>query len=115
MQTQAFPAAPPGSADQSQPSTLRPRRERPAPVRTPVRPARHQWYLACKAAGDFVLAALLAVPAAPVLLVAALLVKLTSRGPAFYSQTRMGLNGKPFTIFKLRTMRHNCESLTGPR
>jgi lipopolysaccharide/colanic/teichoic acid biosynthesis glycosyltransferase len=44
-----------------------------------------------------------------------LLVKWTSPGPAFYTQRRLGLCGRPFTIFKLRTMQHNCESLTGPR
>src|SRR5206468_4326259 len=44
-----------------------------------------------------------------------ILVKLTSRGPAFYSQTRLGLRGKPFTIYKIRTMIHNCESRSGAR
>jgi lipopolysaccharide/colanic/teichoic acid biosynthesis glycosyltransferase len=64
---------------------------------------------------DFLLAALIALPALPVILVAALLVRLTSRGPAFYSQTRIGLGGKPFTIWKLRTMTHRCEEATGAR
>jgi lipopolysaccharide/colanic/teichoic acid biosynthesis glycosyltransferase len=45
----------------------------------------------------------------------ALLVRFTSRGPAFYTQTRVGRDGRLFTIFKIRTMIHNCESLTGPR
>ena len=45
----------------------------------------------------------------------ALLVKLTSSGPAFYWQTRTGKNGRLFTIYKLRTMYHNCESASGPR
>jgi lipopolysaccharide/colanic/teichoic acid biosynthesis glycosyltransferase len=53
--------------------------------------------------------------AAPVIVVTALLVKMTSRGPAFYTQTRLGLGGRLFTIYKIRTMIHNCESLTGPR
>jgi lipopolysaccharide/colanic/teichoic acid biosynthesis glycosyltransferase len=44
-----------------------------------------------------------------------LLVKLTSRGPVFYSQMRLGRNGQPYRIYKIRTMYHNCESLTGPR
>jgi len=52
---------------------------------------------------------------APLMLVAALIVKLTSRGPAFYTQTRVGRYGRLFTIYKIRTMVHNCESLTGPR
>jgi lipopolysaccharide/colanic/teichoic acid biosynthesis glycosyltransferase len=75
----------------------------------------YYWYPAVKAAGDRILALVLLLVAAPVLLLSALLVKLTSRGPAFYTQTRLGLNGRPFTIFKLRTMIHKAESLTGPR
>ena len=55
------------------------------------------------------------IPALPIILLAALVVKWTSRGPAFYSQTRVGKDGKHFTIYKLRTMIDNCESLTGPR
>ena len=51
----------------------------------------------------------------PLIALAALVVKLTSRGPAFYTQTRVGRDGQPFTIYKIRTMIHNCESLTGPR
>jgi lipopolysaccharide/colanic/teichoic acid biosynthesis glycosyltransferase len=68
-----------------------------------------------KAALDFVLALGLAILAAPVAAAAALLVKLTSRGPALYTQTRVGLNGRVFRIYKLRTMRHNCEAATGAR
>lgn len=73
------------------------------------------WYPAVKTVGDRFLALVLLVVAAPVIFLSALLVKLTSRGPAFYTQTRLGLNGRPFTIFKLRTMIHKAESLTGPR
>lgn len=40
----------------------------------------------------------------PALLVAALLTKLSSRGPALFRQTRCGLYGRPFTLLKLRTM-----------
>jgi lipopolysaccharide/colanic/teichoic acid biosynthesis glycosyltransferase len=53
--------------------------------------------------------------ALPVILIATLVVKLTSRGPAFYGQTRSGRNGRPFTIHKIRTMQHNCESKSGVR
>jgi lipopolysaccharide/colanic/teichoic acid biosynthesis glycosyltransferase len=64
---------------------------------------------------DVVLAGVLLVAAAPVMLVVALLVKLTSRGPVIYSQTRLGLDGRPFRIYKFRTMWHNCEHHSGPR
>jgi lipopolysaccharide/colanic/teichoic acid biosynthesis glycosyltransferase len=71
------------------------------------------WYLPAKAAADFVFALMLLVTTAPLMLLAMLLVKLTSRGPVLYTQTRVGRGGMPFTIYKIRTMTHRCESLTG--
>ena len=50
---------------------------------------------------------------ATIVLLAAIAVKLTSRGPIIYCQTRTGKDGKPYTIYKIRTMTHNCESKTG--
>jgi lipopolysaccharide/colanic/teichoic acid biosynthesis glycosyltransferase len=79
-----------------------------------VRPQR-AWYLGIKYAGDFMLSLLLCVAAVPLLALAVLAVKLTSRGPAFYTQIRVGCAGRLFTIYKIRTMIDNCESLTGPR
>jgi lipopolysaccharide/colanic/teichoic acid biosynthesis glycosyltransferase len=60
------------------------------------------------------LALALLIVSAPVVLVAALLVKLSSRGPALYRQTRVGLDGRHFVLLKLRTMKHNAEADTGP-
>jgi lipopolysaccharide/colanic/teichoic acid biosynthesis glycosyltransferase len=71
------------------------------------------WYLPAKAAVDFVAAIVLLVLASPLLLVAGLLVKLTSRGPVLYAQTRLGRGGRPYKIYKLRTMTHNCEARAG--
>jgi lipopolysaccharide/colanic/teichoic acid biosynthesis glycosyltransferase len=72
------------------------------------------WYLTCKLVAEFCAALILLVLASPFLLLAALLVKLTSRGPAFYSQTRLGKDGRPYTIYKIRTMVTNAEA-GGPR
>jgi lipopolysaccharide/colanic/teichoic acid biosynthesis glycosyltransferase len=72
-------------------------------------------YLPIRRVIDFSLALVLTLIAIPIVLLAAVAVRLTSRGPAFYTQVRTGKNGRPFTIFKLRSMLHNCESLTGPR
>lgn len=62
------------------------------------------WYVPVKRAIDLVGALVLLLLTLPIILIAAILVRLTSRGPAFYSQTRVGKGGRPFTIFKLRTM-----------
>lgn len=45
----------------------------------------------------------------PFLLAVALLIKLTSKGPVFFTQERIGENGKDFTLFKFRTMRTDCD------
>jgi exopolysaccharide biosynthesis polyprenyl glycosylphosphotransferase len=45
----------------------------------------------------------------PFFLAVALLIKLTSRGPVFYSQKRIGEHGEVFTLFKFRTMRQNSD------
>ncbi|MBP8144663.1 MAG: TIGR03013 family PEP-CTERM/XrtA system glycosyltransferase, partial [Inhella sp.] len=64
---------------------------------------------AVKRASDVVVSALLLVLAAPVMLLAALAVKLESRGPVFYRQERVGLNGAPFKVIKFRSMRTDAE------
>lgn len=47
---------------------------------------------------------------APIMIICGLLIKLTSKGPIFFSQTRVGLKGEHFTIHKLRTMQQDAES-----
>lgn len=63
---------------------------------------------------DYTFALALLLLTLPLMALCAGLVRLTSRGPAFYSQQRVGQFGHVFTIFKLRTMYHQCERLTGP-
>src|SRR5215218_9132639 len=76
-------------------------------------PANLGWYAAAKTAFDYA-AALAMLPFALVLIAfAAIAVKLTSPGPVFYTQTRVGLNGRKYKIIKIRTMHHNCELRSG--
>lgn len=72
-------------------------------------------YAAGKMALEWVAAFVLLVLTAPLMLLAALLVKLTSRGPVLYQQSRVGWRGQTFAIFKIRTMWHDCERQSGPR
>jgi|GEM_PF-2490664 len=68
-----------------------------------------------KRAFDLSLAMLLAIPAIPLILICMILIRLTSAGPALYSQQRIGRRRREFTIYKLRSMYHDCERLTGPK
>ena len=63
---------------------------------------------------DVALAAAGVVLAAPVMLIVAAAVKLTSSGPALYHQERVGRAGRPFTVHKFRSMRVDAEAATGP-
>jgi putative colanic acid biosynthesis UDP-glucose lipid carrier transferase len=53
---------------------------------------------------DYVLGSVILILAAPLMLVIAALIKLTSPGPVFFTQLRHGWDGKPFNVFKFRTM-----------
>jgi exopolysaccharide biosynthesis polyprenyl glycosylphosphotransferase len=73
------------------------------------------WNRALKRTADVVLSAALLVVTAPLLLLLALLVKATSpRGPVFYAQERLGLDGRPFQLLKFRSMHADAEAGTGP-
>jgi sugar transferase (PEP-CTERM system associated) len=64
---------------------------------------------------DLAVAALGLVVAAPLLFLAALAIKLESRGPVLYRQRRVGLQSRSFEILKLRSMVDGAEAGTGPR
>lgn len=53
---------------------------------------------------DVVLAILVLIPALPVMMIEALVIALDSKGPVLFVQERIGLNGRPFPIYKFRTM-----------
>jgi lipopolysaccharide/colanic/teichoic acid biosynthesis glycosyltransferase len=60
---------------------------------------------------DLALAGVLLVVTAPLMALAAFAIKLESRGPVFYRQRRVGKDGRPFELLKLRTMVPGAESL----
>jgi exopolysaccharide biosynthesis polyprenyl glycosylphosphotransferase len=60
---------------------------------------------------DFAMALIALVVLSPLLLILAVLVKLTSRGPVLFSQTRCGLGGRRFTLYKFRSMRADADLL----
>jgi exopolysaccharide biosynthesis polyprenyl glycosylphosphotransferase len=59
--------------------------------------------------------ALLLIVSAPLMVLAAIAVKLESRGPLFYRQERVGLHGRPFMVTKFRSMRQDAEKDGKPR
>ncbi len=67
--------------------------------------------MAVKRAVDFVVSALLLIVLSPVITAIAIAVKLTSPGPALFRQRRLGLKGKPFTVYKFRTMHTDAEQI----
>lgn len=76
-------------------------------LQRPLQPSKRQIIYSLAALGLMVLFF-------PLFLVVSLLIKLDSRGPVFYSQERVGINGRIFRIFKFRTMRVDAEKFSGP-
>lgn len=72
------------------------------------------WVVASKRAIDVLLAAVLLVLFSPVMLVAALAIKLTSPGSVFFRQERVGKDERPLEIIKFRTMIAEAEQVSGP-
>jgi lipopolysaccharide/colanic/teichoic acid biosynthesis glycosyltransferase len=70
-------------------------------------------YLPIKTGIEWVLALVLLTALLPLIGVLALLVKLTSPGPALYRQRRVGKNGRIYWMYKLRSMAHDCERDSG--
>lgn len=60
---------------------------------------------------DFILSLLALIILMPILVIVAILIKMTSRGPVFFLQERLGKNGKVFKIIKFRTMIPNAEKI----
>lgn len=72
------------------------------------------WGRITKRSMDIVMSAGLLMILSPLLLVIALLIKVTSRGPVLYRQERLGLDGSPFQILKFRSMVPEAEAAGNP-
>ncbi|MCQ2055162.1 MAG: sugar transferase [Fibrobacter sp.] len=67
------------------------------------------WQVRVKRIMDLFVGGLIGICSLPLSLFAAIAIKLNDHGPIFYSQERIGLYGKPFTVYKFRTMRTDAE------
>ncbi len=78
-------------------------------LKQPGAAAKGFYYRIVKRSIDIILSVLGLIVLSPLMLVTALLIKLTSHGPAVFRQKRLGVGAKVFTIYKFRTMRVNSE------
>ena len=71
------------------------------------------WQMSLKRIFDIFVSILCLILLSPVMLITAIIIKITSPGPVFFSQERVGLRGKPFIMHKFRTMYRDAEK-NGP-
>ena len=88
--------------------TVRPLGRHPVVYLEPAR--RYGWRAVAKRIFDLALSSVALVCTAPVLLIAAMAIKLSSPGPVLFRQVRAGRDGKPFYVLKLRTMVVDAEA-----
>lgn len=73
-----------------------------------------EWQKHTKRAFDIFFSSFVLILSFPIMLLIALLIKMSSKGPVFFTQERIGLKGKPFRIIKFRSMRPDAEA-NGPQ
>jgi len=71
----------------------------------------NEFLLLLKRVADFVMALVFLMAFSPLLLLLVLVIKLTSKGPVLYRQTRCGVGGRRFTLYKFRSMRPDADLL----
>ena len=89
--------------------TIRPLGRFPMVYIEPVN--RHGWRAIAKQSFDYIMGAVFFLVTLPILLLSMAAIKLTSPGPVFFKQVRVGRDGEEFEVFKLRTMVANAEEL----
>ena len=89
------------------------RRLRPSQLIFSAELGPQRWNMQVQTVYSFIIAVVGLIVAAPIMLLVALAVRLTSAGPVLFRQKRVGLNGKHFTLYKFRSMRVDAEAGTG--
>ena len=72
------------------------------------------WNIVIKRGADILFSIAILIASSPLMILTALLIKITSAGSIFYKQERMGMDGTKFFVYKFRTMIENAEERTGP-
>ncbi|SJZ49572.1 sugar transferase [Selenihalanaerobacter shriftii] len=75
---------------------------------------RYHLYLSTKRLLDIIVSVLGLILTLPIMLIVAIAIKIDTPGPIIFKQSRLGLNGEEFIIYKFRSMVKNAEAETGP-
>ena len=89
------------------------RRLRPSQLIFSAELGPQRWNMQLQTLYSFIIAVIGVIITAPIMLLVAIAVRLTSPGPVLFRQTRVGLNGKHFVVYKFRSMRVDAEAGTG--
>lgn len=73
-----------------------------------------EWEKKLKRLMDVIVSLLILIVSSPIILLTAIGIKIDSEGPVFFKQERLGQNGKPFNVYKFRSMIKDAEKYTGP-
>ncbi len=73
-----------------------------------------EWEKKLKRLMDIIISLLILLVSSPVIVITAIAIKIDSIGPIFFKQERLGQNGKPFNVYKFRSMIKDAEKYTGP-
>ncbi|HQT91894.1 MAG TPA: sugar transferase, partial [Candidatus Kryptobacter bacterium] len=73
-----------------------------------------QWQVVTKRLMDIAVSAIALVAGLPLWIILAAAIKIDSKGPVIYRQERCGEGGRPFMLYKFRTMRADAEAESGP-
>lgn len=73
------------------------------------------FYKIIKRLSDIVFSSIAAIILMPIVIITCICVILESKGPPIYKQERLGINGKPFMVYKIRSMKIDAEAISGPK